>query len=87
VERFPKPRSMSDCTYRFFPQILSGFEIAPILAADSLTTRIEIRIGHSPPIYTVSSTGRFPLWKWYQPDILVQLDKNISFASDMRVIL
>lgn len=31
--------------------------------------------------------GRFPLWKWNAKAKLIMLNSNISFASDMRVIL
>mmetsp|Transcript_3156 Transcript_3156/g.3058 ORF Transcript_3156/g.3058 Transcript_3156/m.3058 type:complete len:121 (+) Transcript_3156:405-767(+) len=47
VERFPKPRSQADQTYKFFAQILNGFEIAPSMPVDSLNTKVEIRIGAS----------------------------------------
>lgn len=47
IEIFPKPRSLADQSYKLFAQILSGFEIAPTLAVDSLNTKVDIKIGNA----------------------------------------
>ena len=88
TERFPKQRGVEG-TYKIFTQILSGFEIAPNLSVDSLKTSIDIKIGNiamqkEKGMVTEAVVGRFP--KWNQIIIRdVKLDKNLQFASDLRV--
>lgn len=89
VERFPKQRSVEGA-YRIFAQILSGYDIAPQYKDENLNTKIDIKIGNvavqKEGITTEAALGRFPEWNQLKVKDIV-LDKNLQFASDMRVLL
>lgn len=89
TERFPKQRGVEG-PFKLFAQILSGFEIAPSMAADYLNTKVDIKIGNSgmlkEGIVTKLVPGRYPQWN----EVLVRdiiMDKSLQFASDMRVVI
>lgn len=69
---------------------MTGFEIAPTLPVENLNTRIDIKIGNvalqKEGLTTDVAVGRYPFWNYYI-EREINLNKNLGFASDMRVTL
>ena len=88
-------------TYKFYCQILQGFELASCIApdkkkADELNTWVEVQIGNLSKtrgaIATEPKPGRYPVWNYMHPSTATQpcevkLQNELAFESDMRVSL
>ena len=84
-------RRGKEVKYYFFAQIISGFEIAPHILEETLKTKVEVQIGNTeketPTIQTKEGLGRFPMWLMASKPILVSMDSNLGFVSDIRIVL
>jgi hypothetical protein len=93
-DRFPKQRAV-EAPYKFFAQIISGFEIAPSIPVKDLSVKVDFKIGNLSVVKKdnakkscteVIKNSRYPIWNQiFELDIM--MDKNIQFASDMRVMV
>ena len=72
--------------YRFYYQILNGFELAGAIPQEKLNTKVELQIGtsNSKKITTDKARGRYPLWnKFDHKDVL--MEKELTLESDMKI--
>lgn len=76
--------------YKFYCQVLQGFELASCVAAEDLNTSVEVQIGNlaqtKGSIATTRKAGRYPVWNWLSSRE-VNLQNELAFESDMRVSL
>jgi len=76
--------------YKFYFQILSGFELASVIPEGKLNTRVELTIGNlsvdTGNLKTPFARGRYPVWNHFDSKD-VMLEKELTFESDMRVTI
>ena len=72
--------------YRFYYQIINGYELATAIDEEKLNTRVEIQIGGAvnKKIITKTSKGRYPQWLKIKHDDIM-LEKELSFESDLKI--
>lgn len=76
--------------FRFYGHIHQGFELASALPEDKLDTYVSLQIGKNLSVdkfKTEPGKGRYPVWKYFSADEIVQLEKELVFEPDMRVTL
>ena len=74
--------------YKFYWQILQGFELATNIKAEKLNTQVQLAIGDITAekglLKTKHSQGRYPVWNKFS-SCDVKLQSELTFESDLRV--
>lgn len=73
--------------YKFYQQILTGFEIATAIPSEDLNLRCELQLGGSQAgkkLRTQQARGRYPKWNYFSEDD-IYLEKEIAFESDLKI--
>jgi hypothetical protein len=84
-------KNIKDTTqYKFYWQILQGFELATNFKAEMLKTQVQLAIGDITTekglLKTGYAEGRYPVWNKF--DFCdVKLQSELTFESDLRVTI